>query len=308
MEELTKLYKENLTCSDSSIKIYVANIIKLAKDMGKPLSIETFENFEEVKKFIVDNNKNIITQKNKANSVNIYFKANKVENTQYVEWMTKIADDINDQQGANEKSPKEVENWLSIQDLEDIRKKMWMDIPFVDIPRPTYEQLLAYQNYFMLSFHMAYPLRNDLATTTIGIEPFTKLTSNYIRVRPYLKTASMYLVDYKTASTYGKLEFAIEEPKALQALLLYYTVLKKYTSVKGKQPLIINSEGEPISRNNYTKHFNDIFKHTGKNISTTLIRKIVVSTVYDTKKIKELARIMGHSPEMALNVYAKDLD
>jgi hypothetical protein len=276
--------------------------------MGKPLSIETFENFEEVKKFIVDNNKNIITQKNKANSVNIYFKANKVENTQYVEWMTKIADDINDQQGANEKSPKEVENWLNIQDLEEIRKKMWMDIPFVDIPRPTYEQLLAYQNYFMLSFHMAYPLRNDLATTTIGIEPFTKLSSNYIRVRPYLKTASMYLVDYKTASTYGKLEFAIEEPKALQALLLYYTVLKKYTSVKGKQPLIINSEGDPISRNNYTKHFNDIFKDTGKNISTTLIRKIVVSTVYDTKKIKELARIMGHSPEMALNVYAKDLD
>ena len=308
MEELTKLYKENLTCSDSSIKVYVANIIKLAKDMGKPLSIETFENFEEVKKFIVDNNKNIITQKNKANSVNIYFKANKVENTQYVEWMTKIADDINDQQGANEKSPKEVENWLNIQDLEEIRKKMWMDIPFVDIPRPTYEQLLAYQNYFMLSFHMAYPLRNDLATTTIGIEPFTKLSSNYIRVRPYLKTASMYLVDYKTASTYGKLEFAIEEPKALQALLLYYTVLKKYTSVKGKQPLIINSEGDPISRNNYTKHFNDIFKDTGKNISTTLIRKIVVSTVYDTKKIKELARIMGHSPEMALNVYAKDLD
>jgi len=308
MEHLTALYKENLTCSDSSIKVYVANIIKLAKDMGKPLSIETFENFEEVKKFIVDNNKNIITQKNKANSVNIYFKANKVENTQYVEWMTKIADDINDQQGANEKSPKEVENWLNIQDLEEIRKKMWMDIPFVDIPRPTYEQLLAYQNYFMLSFHMAYPLRNDLATTTIGIEPFTKLSSNYIRVRPYLKTASMYLVDYKTASTYGKLEFAIEEPKALQALLLYYTVLKKYTSVKGKQPLIINSEGDPISRNNYTKHFNDIFKDTGKNISTTLIRKIVVSTVYDTKKIKELARIMGHSPEMALNVYAKDLD
>lgn len=307
MEELKALYKQNLTCSESSIKAYVGNIVKLAKDMGKPVSIETFSNFAEVKKFIIDNNENLTTQKNKANSVNIYFKANKVENTDYVLWMTKIADDINDQLGANEKSPKEVENWITIQELETIRKKMFMDIPFPDKERPTYEQLRAYQDYFMLAFHMAYPLRNDLATTNIGIEPFTKLTSNYIRVRPYLKTSSMYLIDYKTASTYGKIEFAIEEPKALEALLLYYAVLKKYTGLKGKQPLIINREGEPISRNNYTKHFEYIFKDTGKNISTTLIRKIVVSSVYDTKKIKELARIMAHSPEMALNVYAKDL-
>ncbi len=308
MEDLTKLYEENLTCSKSSIKAYVGNIIKLAKDMGKPISIETFENFAEVKQFIVDNNQNIITQKNKANSVNIYFKANKVENTDYVLWMTKIAETINYNQGSYEKSPKEEENWMNMEELQEIRKNMWMDIPIADKPRPTYEQLLAYQNYFMLAFHMAYPLRNDLATTMIGTNPFTKLTSNYIRIRPYLKTASMYLVDYKTSSTYGKVEFAIEEPKALEALLWYYAVLKKYTTTKGKQSLIINSEGQPISRNNYTKHFEAIFKHTGKNISTTLIRKIIVSTVYDTKNIKELARIMCHSPEMALNVYAKDID
>ena len=307
MEDLTKLYKNNLTCSDSSIKTYVANIIKLAKDMGKPLSIETFQNFEEVKKFIVDNNQNIITQKNKANSVNIYFKAKKVDNTQYVEWMTKIADDINDKQGANEKSHKEEENWLSLEQLETLRKKLWMELPEVNKERPTYETLLKYQEYFMLCFHLAYPLRNDLATTTIGIQPFTKLTSNYIRVRPYLKEATMYLIEYKTASTYGKIQFAVDEPKAIEALLFYYDVLKKYTTLKVKQPLIINSEGEPITRNNYTKHFGAIFKDTGKSVSTTLIRKIIVSNVYDTKKIKELARIMAHSEEMALNVYAKDL-
>jgi hypothetical protein len=307
-EELTKLYKQNLTCSDSSIKAYVGNIIKLAKDMGKPLTIETFEDFEKVKQFIIDNNENLTTQKNKANSVNIYFKANKVDNKQYMEWMMKIGDDINDKQGANEKSPKEEDNWLSLEQLETLRKKLFMELPEVNKENPTYETLLKYQEYFMLCFHLAYPLRNDLATTRIGIEPFTKLTSNYIRVRPYLKEATMYLLEYKTASTYGKIQFAIDEPKAIQALLWYYDVLKKYTLLKGKQPLIINSGGQPITRNNYTKHFSAIFKSTDKNVSTTLIRKIVVSNVYDTKKIKELARIMAHSEEMALNVYAKDLD
>jgi hypothetical protein len=143
----------------------------------------------------------------------------------------------------------------------------------------------------------------------IGTEPFTKATKNYIRIRPYLKEATMYLIDYKTASTYGKIQFEIKEPNALKALLWYYDVLKKYGPVvKGKRPLIIDSDGIPITSNNYTKHFQSIFKDTGKNISTTLIRKIVVSSVYDTKKIKELARIMAHSPEMALNVYAKDID
>lgn len=306
-EELTALYKQNLTCSDSSIKAYVGNIIKLAKDMGKPLSVDTFSNFEKVKQFIIDNNENLMTQKNKANSVNIYLKANKVDNKEYMLWMMKLGNTINDQLGANEKSPKEEENWITMEELEALRKKMYFDVPELTKEKPTYETLLKYQEYFMLAFHMAYPLRNDLATTIIGIEPFTKLSSNYIRVRPYLKTASMYLVDYKTASTYGKVEFAIEEPNALQALLWYYDVLKKYTLLKGKQPLIINREGEPISRNNYTKHFSAIFRSTGKNISTTIIRKVVVSTVYDTKRLKELARIMTHSEEVAVSIYAKDL-
>jgi hypothetical protein len=116
----------------------------------------------------------------------------------------------------------------------------------------------------------------------------------------------MVMTDYKTSDTYGRIEFEIVG-EALSALQLYYALLKKFLAKNGKLPLIVDKDGTAITRNNYTKHFQAIFKDSGKSVSTTLIRKAVVSSVYDTKKIKELARVMGHSPEMALNIYAKDM-
>ena len=207
--------------------------------------------------------------------------------------------------GQNEKSPKEEENWMSKEELESFLDNMESSLPPLDSINTSYEYLQKYQNYFMLAFHLQYPLRNDLAETFIGSDPYKKIIKNYIRVRPYLKTAIMILVDYKTASTYGKIEFEIEG-RALKALLVYYQILKKFTGTK-TSPVIVDGNGISITSNNYTKHFNNIFKSTGKSVSTTLIRKAIVSSMYDTKKIKELARIMGHSTDMALNIYAKDL-
>jgi hypothetical protein len=37
-----------------------------------------------------------------------------------------------------------------------------------------------------------------------------------------------------------------------------------------------------------------------------MIRKIIVSSLYPVEKMKELAHIMGHSVQLAVNNYAKD--
>jgi hypothetical protein len=313
-EELIKLYENLSNTNDESRKLkpitinsYVTTIMKIAKDMNKPLTVETFKDFTGVKKFIESNNKVLTTIKNKVNSVIMFLKANNagVEiSKEYGEWVFKLRDKIDDELGENEKSEKEQINWMSKEDLENVLKTLEENL-YVVSKKPTYDQLLSYQRYFMLSFHIQYPLRNNLANCLIGTDPYTVIVENYIRVRPYLKTAKMFLVDYKTSATYGKIEFEIEG-KALESLIKYYSVLKRFIGKKGKIPLIPDKEGIALTANNYTKHFQSIFKDTGKSVSTTLIRKAIVSSMYDTKKIRELARIMGHSPEIALHVYAKD--
>jgi hypothetical protein len=316
-EELIKLYNEKLTSiKDDSVKlgagstkVYVLNIMKLAKDMNKPLEVDTFLNFKEVTQFIANNNKVLSTQKNKVNAVIMYLKAQDrgdYEITkQYGDWVIKLRDKIDDEMGQNEKSEKEEENWLSKEELEQELAKLKENLLAVN-KKPTYHQLLSYQQYFMLAFHIQYPLRNDLANCLIGAEPYANITENYIRIRPYLKTAGMIMNDYKTSDTYGVIKFEITG-EALEALQTYYSLLRKFLGKNGKIPLIVDKDGEPISRNNYTKHFQAIFKDTGKSVSTTLIRKAIVSSVYDTKKIKELARVMGHSVDTQLNIYAKDM-
>lgn len=306
-EDLFALYKKTFVdIKDTSINAYISAITKISKDLGEPLEPNTFVNFTKIKKFIESSDISTNTMKNKANSILMYLKANGINNMSdtYGQWISDLRDKIDNSLGQNEKSEKEKGNWMSKEELEKFIDNMV--IPELDKTNKTYEYLLPFQNYFMVAFHLQYPLRNDLAETSIGINPYRKKIGNYIRIRPYLKTAGMFLANYKTESTYGTITFEIEG-RALSALLLYYQALKNFAGTNRTIPLIIGKDGEPLTSNNYTKHFNAIFKDTGKSVSTTLIRKAVVSSVYDTKKIKELSRIMGHSPEMALNIYAKDL-
>jgi len=313
-EQLITLYKERLNntnepdknLSDSSIVAYIGNILKLAKDMGVTLEPASFINFKQVIKFIEEHNENLNTRKNKANSVVMYLKANNNVEVlkQYGEFIMSMRDKIDEAMSKNEKSPKEEKNWLDKDELAAIASKLKDTLPTTKVNPPPYEKLLAYQQYFILQFHIQNPLRNDLATTLIGSGVY-KGAENYIRIRPNIKSAEMMLREYKTEKTYGLINFKITGV-ALTALLEYYKILKKYTNItKGPQPLIITKDKKQISRNNYTKHFQEIFKDTGKSVSTTLIRKSVVSSNTDPTKIKELARVMGHSVDIHLGTYSK---
>jgi hypothetical protein len=49
-----------------------------------------------------------------------------------------------------------------------------------------------------------------------------------------------------------------------------------------------------------------IFEPLGKNISTTMIRKIIVSALYPVEQMKELSKVMMHDMNTAMEYYAKD--
>jgi site-specific recombinase XerC len=72
--------------------------------------------------------------------------------------------------------------------------------------------------------------------------------------------------------------------------------------------LFTSSTGKPISRNALTQLLSKTFeKYLGKKISTTLLRKIYMSSKYsDTQKEMEKdAEILGHSKATGALVYTK---
>ena len=63
---------------------------------------------------------------------------------------------------------------------------------------------------------------------------------------------------------------------------------------------------EKATRNDYTKFLLQMFKRTGKRVSSTMIRHSIVSDAYNISHLKQLADEMGHSVGTAMNVYAKE--
>jgi len=112
----------------------------------------------------------------------------------------------------------------------------------------------------------------------------------------------MVLNKFKTQSKYEELRFDI--PKDLEKLL------RAYLKINGMGVLFKSSTGKELTRNQlsqllikYSKRYLD-----GKSISTTILRKIVLSHKFgDLKKEQEeMSKITGHSVETMNNVYIKE--
>jgi hypothetical protein len=159
------------------------------------------------------------------------------------------------------------------------------------------------------------PLRNDLACSKIYLTNEVSKKDygenreiNTIIVHKSKKSAQLVLNDYKTAGTYGQkvIEFP---PDIAKEVIKWYPVIIRMSPnhwfIKDH-----DDDDKCISRVTYTKWMNGIFADTGKKVSTTQIRRTIVSDLYDVdenemKQKEQLADVMGHSVETANKVYAK---
>ena len=78
-------------------------------------------------------------------------------------------------------------------------------------------------------------------------------------------------------------------------------MVKTNYMVNDTKYLIVNpNTGEQMTKNQYTRYLNNIFRHTGKKISSSILRNIVLSEKYGEtlKEMKEMANNMMHSEAM----------
>jgi len=154
--------------------------------------------------------------------------------------------------------------------------------------------------------HLQLPMRNELA----GMEAITKRKYNSMSDKE--KESGNWLVmeknkmfmslnEYKTQKTYKEITFPV--PKDLEKLLRAY--IRKY----GMGVLLQTSTGKTITRNQLSQlllKFSQ--KYIGKKVSTTMLRKIVLSHKFSevNEEKKKMANIMAHSTDIADKVYVKE--
>lgn len=224
----------------------------------------------------------------------------------------KKRDELNDKYSEEQKSgvisEKQSKNFTTIEEVYKMIDKMGEELkPIKKKETLSSKEKALLQVFTIFNIYSRMPMRNDVA----GMEAINK--RNYNKLSDEDKKSKNYLViskdglffvlnKYKTAKKYEELKLPIED-KSLKKLLRFYV------KVNGMGVLFKTSTGNPLTRNALTQLLiKTSKKYMNKSISTTLLRKIYLSSKYGDMK-KELEKdnkVMGHSKGVALDTYVKE--
>lgn len=226
--------------------------------------------------------------------------------------MYELVDEVNGAYATNKMNEKVAENWKSI---DEIREKV--EVLKNKLPEPkyidTYKEYIQLMRYLCLLIHTHLPLRNDLADARLMEEmpddDDIDSNSNYIIIDRRRNKGQIHLLAYKTRKEYG--EKILEIPNdVVREIVKYWGVIKHFSYDNNAWFITKDGVSAPISRVSYTKMLNSAFAGDGVKVSSTQIRRAVVTDLYapdpeEFKKKQQLAEVMGHSAATAALVYAK---
>lgn len=300
--------------SDNTLKTYQSVINGIRREIGLPKDEDDngkwiVSNWTKILK-VIDGSSSIHSKKNRAAVLSVFCDMHSLpdkygEQLQLI--MAEYGNEVADQYSTNKMSEKQEANWLTIDELREIVKKLEMKLPRLIDTYGEYKQLIS---YLIILIHLDYPLRNDLACAKIHLAKDMPDKQdkeiNYLSVGE--KKVTLYLNDYKTEDKYGSKIIEFNE-EVSREIMKYYPVIKQL-SPKGWFVRDRDDDDKCISRTTLTKWINSAFADTGKKVSTTQIRRSVISSVYkpqegEQKKKQDLAYVAGHSTQMAGSVYAK---
>ena len=219
---------------------------------------------------------------------------------------------IEDQQSGKLVSENQKQNFAELSEIQGMISQMESEIKSKGLK--TQKKLSGKEKellmvYTIFSFLIQIPIRNDMSgQILITKTQYNKLTEEDKKNNNYLVKNKNSMTgiynEYKTSKKYG--EKKIDIPKDVEKILRMYI---KLTNKEPGDVLFVSSTGKPISRNAMSQLLlKTSKKYIGKGVSTTLMRKAVVSDKFgDMKKEQaELADIMGHSVGVQNAVYNKE--
>lgn len=299
--------------SENSVNAYVRHIDKLARMLDVELDdkLSFLSKTSEIKDKL--NLLHYTTQRNYYNAIIVSLQAiegNKTLIEEYQEVRDQLNKKYEDENATGIISDKQKDAFVDMSVIEDMLNKMKKELMADGLTTKTEmskKQRNMFQMYVMINVLTRIPMRNDLGngTSAINKKEYNKLNEEDKKDNNYLvigkNTLFFCLNAYKTKKRY--LEKCINvEDTALKRLL------RQYVRFNGYGVLFKNSLGQPMNRNQITKSLTKVFEERiGKKISTTMLRKIYLSSKYGKvfEDMKKDAHNMGHDIEVAQNVYIK---
>ena len=310
-----KIQESRPNLKPNSIKQYETHLNKLKKLFDTD-DFDFLSNPKKVMEKLQD--KHYTSKRNTLNAVIIFLMAlnHDEKYNDLIDSYQKIRDELNDKyledQQSGKISEKQKNNFAELSEIMSMINTMKKEIVKQNLRNKetlTGKEKELLMVYTIFSFLVKYPLRNDLAGMKyISKTNYNKLTEDNKKENNYLvknkNKLMMILNQYKTSKKYGEKVIEIS-PEVSKVLRMYI----RLTDKKVGEVLFTNSRGNPITRNGISQLLLKTSKnYLDKNISTTMMRKIVVSDKFaDIKEEqKELADVMGHDVGTQNLVYVKE--
>jgi hypothetical protein len=317
IDKLLKKVKPN--ASETTIRSYSSNIrilFRLINSNEKQIKdLKFLENPDQILALL--SNKVNSTIKNYLNSIVVLLRSNEEKYEKliekYAKEIKKIQDKMEDFYEKNIKSEKQEKNWVDYNEIVDLYNKYKKEYNSLikknsveDIRKSKIKKELVKDTVLLALYSGVYfpPVRNDFNEMEIinqGEDMDNK--KNYL-VLMNNNTIKFIFNEFKTAKSKGSQEILIKNKTLIDLLL-------KHIEIQDKDYLLINSQGNPLTANGLTKQLNNIFKREfNKSISSSLIRNIYISHIYNNKNLstaekKSLAEKMLHTKGIAEDVYNK---
>lgn len=299
----------------NSIKQYETHLKKLKKLFDTD-NFDFLSNPEEVMEKISNNH--YLSQRNTLNAIIILLMALNEDNKydKLMEDYQKKRDKLNNkylEDNSNGKiSESQKNNFVELNEIKNMVSKMENEIKEKQLKKKenlTGKEKELMMVYTIFSMLMRYPVRLDFSgMKLISKTMYNQLKEDDKKLGNYLMNEkgklTMVMNEYKTSKKYGEKQIPID--KDIEKLIRSYI---KSVGIKNGDVMFTSSTGNALSRNALSQLLTKTSKkYLNKSISTTLMRKIVVSDKFgDVKKEQaELASIMGHDVNTQNLVYVKE--
>jgi hypothetical protein len=307
---MLKKFKPDL--SDKSLKVYNNTINKILKDLDGCDDLECLKDTKKVIKYLDNKNVSFLTKRNYYNTIIVFLQAKEM-NTDiikvYQDKRDKLNDEYMDFQKSGKKSEKQEKAWATLDELLDVKNKLRIETDKINKKdNYTKKDLQTIQNYFILTFYLNTPLRNDLNNTkVIKLNQYNKLSEEEKKESNYMVYGAknfLSLSQYKTAKKYGLKKIDLNND-IIKAFRLWYD---KFST--NKDYLLINlNTNKAMSSHELTITLTKLFKkYLGKSISTTIIRHVVLTEKFaDVKQeMQDMADKLLHSVAVQQQIYVKN--
>jgi len=281
--------------SQSSIKTYMSNINKTARDIDR--AIETTDDIIKFNKEILENlmtyRPNIRKTKLSAFIVALDQKEKTPKETaDIIEDLRKQlyfdAEDTEKQEEKQKLTKTQEENYITWEEVMKVYESLKTEAePLFKLENLNKKQFNKLQEFVLLSMYVLTPPRRSLDYAQFKIRNPDLENDNYMITKGKKKEATLIFNAYKNSKRLGK-----QEIKVSNALR---NIINKWILKNPHEYLLVNNNGNKIEQPKINLILNNIF---GRNIGSSMLRHIFLTQKYgdvNLMDIKATTEAMGNS-------------